>query len=138
MAKRRGILVTLIVIALIGLIGALEIKRQAVSAQLEDITTHLEQMQFGNTAKNQETADQIVRDVRKLMDIAQDIEPTVATIVDVEALRAKNPFYAKAENGDHLVVTPTRAILYSSAKNRIIDVVPVQLEPAGGGGSEEE
>ncbi|MBT4119868.1 MAG: hypothetical protein HOE29_03035, partial [Candidatus Peribacter sp.] len=71
------------------------------------------------------------------MDIPEDIEPTVATIVDVEILKEKNPFYAKAENGDHLIVTPTRAILYSSKTKKIIDVVPVQLEPVAGEGSAE-
>ncbi|MBT6823526.1 MAG: hypothetical protein HOA54_04235, partial [Candidatus Peribacter sp.] len=112
MAKRRGVLVTFIVLGLIGLVAAVELKRQAISAQLEDITEHLQEMKFDDPTKNQETADIIVKELRNLMDIPEDIEPTVATIVDVEILKEKNPFYAKAENGDHLIVTPTRAILY--------------------------
>lgn len=133
--KSRGILVTLIVLSLLGLVAALEVKRQAVSAQLQEMTGHLQDMEFDDKTKSQETADQIVREIRKLMDIPEDINPTVATIVDVEILRKKNPFYANASNGDHLVVTPTRAILYSSVTKRIIDVVPVQLEPVAGGGA---
>lgn len=136
--KKRGALVTITVLSLIGLAGTLEVKRQAFSAQLGDITEHLQEMQFDTEVKPQDAADKIVSDVRKLMDIPEDINPTVATIVDIELLREKNPFYAKAENGDHLIVTPTRAILYSSVNNKIIDVVPVQLEPAGEGGSAEE
>ncbi|MBT4392582.1 MAG: hypothetical protein HN666_04130 [Candidatus Peribacter sp.] len=138
MAKRRGVLVTFIVLGLIGLVAAVELKRQAISAQLEDITEHLQEMKFDDPTKNQETADIIVKELRNLMDIPEDIEPTVATIVDVEILKEKNPFYAKAENGDHLIVTPTRAILYSSKTKKIIDVVPVQLEPVAGEGSAEE
>ena len=137
MAKKRGILVTLIVLSLSGLVAVLEIKRQEVSAQLNTMTGWLQEMQFNTTTKNQETADQIIRDVRKLIDIPEDIDPTVATIIDIELLREKNPFYAKAENGDHLIVTPTRAILYSSVTRRIIDVVPVNLEPVGGGSLDE-
>jgi len=137
MAKRRGVLVTFIVLGLIGLVAAVELKRQAISAQLEDITEHLQEMKFDDPTKNQETADIIVKELRNLMDIPEDIEPTVATIVDVEILKEKNPFYAKAENGDHLIVTPTRAILYSSKTKKIIDVVPVQLEPVAGEGSAE-
>lgn len=137
MSKSRGILVTLIVLSLLGLVAAIEIKRQAVSAQLKEMTGHLQDMKFDGKTKNQETADQIISEVRKLIDIDEGIEPTVATIVNIEMLRNKNPFYAKASNGDHLIVTPTRAILYSSVTKKIIDVVPVQLEPVAGGSLDE-
>jgi hypothetical protein len=135
--KKRGVLVTIVVLCLLGLVAALELKRQEISSQLEDITGHLDQIQFDAPNNGKETADQILKELRNLIDIPEDIEPTVATIIDVELLRAKNPFYEKAENGDHLIVTPTRAILYSSKTKRIIDVVPVQLEPVAGGSAEE-
>ena len=61
---------------------------------------------------------------------ATDVEPTVATIVNVEELRKNNAFYNKAENGDHLVVTTERAILYDPDEDIILDVIPVQLQPA--------
>jgi hypothetical protein len=135
--KKRSFLVSLVVLSLLGLVAVVELKRQAISAQLSDITEHLQEMKFDDPTKNQETADLIVKELRNLMDIPEDIEPTVATIVDVEILRKKNPFYAKAENGDHLIVTPTRAILYSSKTKKIIDVAPVQLKPVAGGSAEE-
>jgi len=137
MAKKRGILITLVVLSLFGLIAVLELNRQEISAQLSDITGHLQEMQFEAPDSDKATADMIVKEVRNLMDIPEDIEPTVATIIDVDMLKEKNPFYEKAENGDHLIVTPTRAILYSSETKRIIDVVPVQLEPVSGAGEEE-
>ena len=62
------------------------------------------------------------------MDIDTSIQPTVATIVDVNALRARNDFYKNAKNGDYLIVTPNRAILYDPNRDMIIDVVPVQLQ----------
>ncbi|MDA0376659.1 MAG: hypothetical protein O3A80_05140 [bacterium] len=137
MSKSRGILVTIVVLSLLGLVAALEVKRQAVSAQLQEMTGHLQEMKFDDSTKNQETADLILKEIRNLIDIPEDVNPTVATIVDVEILKKKNPFYAKASNGDHLIVTPTRAILYSSVTKRIIDVVPVQLESVAGEGSGE-
>jgi hypothetical protein len=136
--KKHGALVTIVVLCLLGLVAALEVKRQEVSSQLEDITGHLDQIQFDVPNNGQETADQILKELRNLMNIPEDTEPTVATIVDVELLRVKNPFYAKAENGDHLIVTPTRAILYSSKTKRIIDVAPVQLQPIEAVKKEEE
>ena len=127
----RNFLVTLTIIGLLGLVGVLEMKRQAVAAQLQQLTVRMEQVTVDEeAAKNQELANQIIAEVRALIDMPTDIEPTVATIVDIDALRARNPFYNKAENGDHLVVTPDRAILYSSSRKKIIDVVPVQLEQA--------
>lgn len=52
----------------------------------------------------------------------------VATIVDIESLRAGNEFYAQADNGDHLVITRNRAILYDPDRNIIVDVVPVSID----------
>ena len=129
MSKTRGFLVTIVVLSLLGLVATQEVKRQAVSAQLQEMTGHLQEMKFDDSTKNQETADLIIQEVRNLIDIPMDVTPTVATIVDVEMLKQKNPFYEKASNGDHLIVTPTRAILYSSVTKKIIDVVSVQLEP---------
>ncbi len=127
----RSFLVTLTIIGLLGLVGVLEMQRQAVAAQLQQLTVRMEQVTVDEeTAKNQELAKKIIAEVRAIIDIPEDIEPTVATIIDINALRARNPFYNKAENGDHLIVTPDRAILYSSARKKIVDVVPVQLEQA--------
>ncbi|MBT5237025.1 hypothetical protein HOL63_01485 [Candidatus Peregrinibacteria bacterium] len=128
MAKRTS-LVAVMLVALLALVGVLEVKRQTISAQLTTITNVLEDYQSQGEEQNKQLAESIVDEVRKLIDIPADIEPTVATIIDIELLREKNPFYAKASNGDHLVVTPDRAILYSSVRGIIIDVAPVQLEP---------
>jgi hypothetical protein len=126
---RKNLLV-LALIAMVALIVTLEVRRQQAQAQLEQLTIRLEQLQTGNTRQNREAAERIVERVRKLYAIPADVEPTVATIVDVEALRSRNPFYNKAENGDHLVVTTDRAILFDPDKNMILDVVPVQLQQA--------
>lgn len=119
---------TFLVVGLLLLVVVVDMQRRAAVAQLAQLSVKLNQVSGGNSAENKAEADRIVAEVRKLMDIATDVEPTVATIVDVEVLRKQNEFYNRAENGDSLIVTPTRAILYSSKNKRIIDVVPVQLE----------
>ena len=131
---KRNSLITVIIVALLLLVGVLEVKRQSISAQLSSKDSALEEVQNQNQPDNAELAKQIVAEVRELIDIPADIEPTVATIIDVELLRTKNPFYDKAQNGDHLIVTPNRAILYRASENKIIDVAPVQLEPVAGEG----
>jgi len=129
MAKNRSnSLIIIVVIALMGLVFVIDGKRKAVTDQLQNLTVRLEQLQSGNTQQNREAASRIVERVKRHIVIPEGIEPTVATVVDVETLRERNVFYEKAENGDHLIVTPTRAILYDPDKDIILDVVPVQLQ----------
>lgn len=123
------VLSAVIVIALLILVVTLETRRSQAQNQLEQLTIRLEQLQTGNTSQNREAAERIVERVRTLIAIPDDVVPTVATIIDVETLRQRNPFYLKAENGDHLIVTADRAILYDPDENKIIDVLPVQLQP---------
>lgn len=128
--KIRALLPTLL-IALVLLVVVLDTQRRSAQKELENLTVRLAQLQ-GNNEENQEKARQVVDKVQLLMDIDTTVEPTVATIVDVEKLQEQNPFYDKAVNGDYLIVTPTRAILYREEENIILDVVPVQIEqPAG-------
>lgn len=133
MARRRiGILIVCIVVIALVVFGVLEFKRQSMENQPQD-TQDVTSVPVSDSEENKELAEQIVTEIRKLIDIPEDIDPTVATIVDVDVLRESNPFYNKAENGDHLIVTTDRAILYSSEEGKILDVVPVQLEPVEGG-----
>lgn len=115
-----------VVVVLLIVVVFMDMRRRKAENKLEQLTLQLNQS--GNTEENKAKAKALVDEVRKLIDIPADAEPTVATIVDVDVLKSKNPFYAKAENGDFLVVTPTRAILYSQKKKKILDVVPVQLD----------
>ncbi len=99
-----------------------------LATELHKLTVMNEQLQTGNTAEGIAQAKAIIERVRKHIQIPTDVEPTVATIVDVNALKSTNDFYKNAKNGDNLIVTPTRAILYDPDKDMIIDVVPVQLQ----------
>jgi hypothetical protein len=130
---RTKSLLPLLLIVLVVLVVVLDAKRRSAQKELKNLTVRLEQLQ-GNNEANQEKARQVVEKVTALIAIDVSVEPTVATIVDVERLREQNPFYDKAENGDYLIVTPTRAVLYRESENIILDVVPVQIEqPAADG-----
>ncbi|MEA3357656.1 MAG: hypothetical protein U9Q67_04440, partial [Patescibacteria group bacterium] len=60
-----------------------------------------------------------------------DEEPTLATVMDAEALRDENPeFYRNATNGDKLLIYTTMAILYNPTDDIIVNVAPVIREPA--------
>lgn len=124
----------LLVLALIALVLFLDARRRSAEKMLQDLSVRYEQ-QTGSPAQGREVAKEVVARVRKLMKIPEGVEPTVATIVDVEQLRQRNSFYNKAKNGDHLIVTADRAILYDPAANIIIDVVPVQIQPTSSASS---
>src|SRR3989338_8565700 len=129
------LLAPLLIIALIVLLLMLDARRRSAEERLRQMSVRLEQLE-GNPQQNREKAIEVVAKIKRLIDISDEIEPTVATIVDVVKLRERNPFYDKAENGDYLIVTPTRAILYDPETDKILDVVPVQIEaPAAGAAS---
>ena len=129
--KGRGkIISVLIVIGLIILVIFLDIRRRDANKKLLQY-----EQSGGNQAQNQEVAKDVTEKVRRLMVIPDGINPTVATIVDVKELQAHNAFYNKAKNGDYLVVTNDRAILYDPVADKIIDVVTVQASVAGSSSS---
>lgn len=125
----KKLLAIVLIVALAGLALINYQKRIEVSAELKKLSLKMEQLQGGGNTEDMEQAKQIIALVGKHMVIQGDIEPTVAKIVDAKALQSKNDFYKLAKNGDYLIVTPTRAILYDPAKDMILDVAPVQLEP---------
>lgn len=132
-SSRVKVLAYVVLIALIALVFILDAKRRAAEQELTRLSVQLDKA-TGNQ-ENKETAKRIVDRVRKLIDLPTDIEPTVAEIVKIEELRSRNAFYNKAKNGDYLIVTSTRAILYDNKRNIILDVAPVQIQPAASASS---
>lgn len=127
MARTLGLL---IVIGLVALVVVVDMKRRAAEYQLEQLSIQMDKNGGGNQEQNKEAAQEVISKVRLLYALPEGVEPTVATIVDVNLLRERNAFYNKAKNGDHLIITNDRAILYDPIQNVIIDVVPVQIQPA--------
>lgn len=119
-----------LVVVLLASVLVLDGRRREAEQRLRQVSVRLEQVQAQNAAQNKELAKQVLAKMRKHFVLPVDPEPTVATIVDVEKLRERNVFYQKAENGYHLVLTVDRAILYDAKRDIIVDVAPVQLQPA--------
>jgi hypothetical protein len=80
----------------------------------------------------EQQVSQTLEKLEKLM-LLPDENPTMATIVDIDALRQDNPtFYANAQEGDLLIIYSEKAILYRESENKIINVAPVFIEPTEG------
>lgn len=90
----------------------------------------------GRAAKDEAPSDAseiptLVSEVRALVQIADEDAPAVATVTDVELLRAQSPlFYRDAQNGDRLLVWKDKIVLYSAAQGRVIAAQPIELPSA--------
>lgn len=128
-APSSGIIKLLLVvlIASLGILAVINYNKRVEIAK-EQLTLTPEQTQTESTEKNKEAAKKIVDQLKKHMEIDTSIEPTVAQIIDVKALQKQNSFYNSAKNGDYLIVTSNRAIIFDPAKDVVIDVVPVQIQ----------
>ncbi len=75
----------------------------------------------------QEKATAILSKVGKLIQLPQGETPSMAAITDATAVRKAQPFLAKAENDDVLIVyqSAQTAILYRPSTNKLIAVGPV-------------
>lgn len=131
--RRRGGLLNLLLF--IGIIGAValffwaEQQRRDALSKLEQTEQQLQEIKESTERSGQQVADEVLGKVRAHMVLPEDVQPTVATIIDVDRLRETSDFYKNAKNGDHLILTATRAILYNPDTDRVIDVVPVLLNP---------
>lgn len=130
--SRKGLVTILLVIGIIiavGLFAWAERQRRSTAKELTQTEQQLEEAKKSTQKNGEEVAKEVLAKVRNHMEIAETPAPTVATIVDVEKLKQTNEFYKKAKNGDHLIITQNRAILYDPDRDRIVDVVPVRVNP---------
>lgn len=76
----------------------------------------------------QAETQELVTSVGKLIELPTDETPTVATVSDRERL-ANQPFFAKAQNGDKVLIytTARKAVLFRPGANKIIEVAPINL-----------
>jgi len=128
--RGRGVLNFVLFLAII-VVAALfvraEMERRATQGELDQKAQELQQLRETAERSGQAVADEVLLKVREHIVLPTDPAPTVATIVDIDQLRAANEFYAPAKNGDHLIITESRAILYDAERDLILDIVPVQI-----------
>ena len=123
----------LLLIGAFAFIAYTEWQRQQTAQELTVTTQKLEDFKKNPQKSGDEVAKSVLDKLRKHMVFAEDPAPTVATIVNAEELRKENSeFYARASNGNNLIITKDRAILFDAqAENgngKILDVVPVQIQ----------
>jgi len=77
----------------------------------------------------QKQVEEILEELGSILLLNEEEEPTIATVLDVEELRAQNEeFYVNAKQGDLLVIYSDRAIIFRRSEKRVINVAPVFIE----------
>lgn len=78
--------------------------------------------------EKQNTDEHVMTRLSKIIVLPEEI-PTIATVTDKEKLN-EQPFLAKAENGDKIIIymQAKRAYLYRPAEHKIIDMTVVVQE----------
>jgi len=134
-SKARGlkpfnIVVIVIVIALVALFAWSEKSRREQARQLKQTSQKLNELTSSNQKRMEEVEKDILAKVRMHVEIPDDPKPVILTVLDAEKLKKDNPFYEKAENGDHLVVTSKWAVLYSPKRDKVFGASSVTPEQA--------
>jgi hypothetical protein len=77
----------------------------------------------------QESTQELISKVSKLIVLPAGETPTVATVTDPEKLKKEQPFFANASVGDKvLIYTGARkAYMYNPSANKIVEVAPVNI-----------
>lgn len=130
--SRQGLVTVLLILGIIiafGLFVWAERQRRSAVRELSQAEQQLDEVKKSTQKSGEEVAKEVLAKVRNHIEIAATPAPTVVTLVDVAKLRPTNDFYQRAKNGDHLIITQNRAILYAPDRDRIIDVVPVRVTP---------
>lgn len=73
-----------------------------------------------------EQAGDLLDELKELIVIDEEEEPTIASVVDIEALKKENPqFYKNGKDGNIIFIFTTRVILYDRDEKRIVNVAPI-------------
>lgn len=81
------------------------------------------------TLEARREAEQVVKELSRLMIVPDEPAPILATVSDRDQLQDQ-PFFRNAQNGDQVVIFPAsmRAVLYRPSEKRIVDIAPLMAD----------
>lgn len=125
--RNLNMFLLVVVLILIGLFVWSEKGRRDTAHQLETAAQQLEAIKNSSQESGEARANEVIEKVHALIDIPTDPRPTVAQINDIDRLREANAFFGNSKNGDYLVLTGNRAIIYDPDRDIVVDVAPFQV-----------
>ena len=119
--------IALIVVVVLGVIFGI---RQVVRMRQEDTATSPVPAKL-----SEKEVRSIVTRVAKHIVLPEE-KPQVVVITNVDTLKKQQPFFTTAQNGDQLLVYPSKVILYRPTSDQIVDVAQIRLTPSPSGAPE--
>jgi hypothetical protein len=77
---------------------------------------------------SKQDVQKVVEKVRTHM-VLPDEEPQIVAITNVDSLKKQQAFFSMAQNGDQLLVYPSKVILYRPSSDQVVDVAQIRLSP---------
>lgn len=116
----RQVLVRLVIIALVALSGFMVYKYVHSQNDVKRLSNPQESAR--------EEVRQLTAKVGRLVEIPPNETPTIATVDDVAKLKDQ-AFYAKAQNGDKVLIfnQAKRAFLYRPSTDKVIELAPINI-----------
>ena len=78
----------------------------------------------------EEKTKNILRDVGAVMELPEGETPQIAVVQDADKMRASQPFFKRAVNGDEVQMYTDMVILYSPTEHKIVNVTPIDTATA--------
>jgi hypothetical protein len=116
-----AVLFILLLVAIGGLVWSYT-NYQKARSQVALLSTQEGQLQLA-----QQEVQTLLEKVKKHI-LLPDGEPVVATIQDAAALASQQAFYVNSQNDDKLIIYKDKAIIYSPARDLIVNVGPVFIQ----------
>lgn len=120
--KRLYLILAVVLLLFVGFV----FKSNNDKQQLEEQVASLQQPQKDTSAEDE--AAQLKEEIGQFLELPQNEEPTVVTVVDADKVRNQS-FFKNAQNGDKVLLYATsgKAILYRPSTKKVIEVAPINL-----------
>lgn len=121
---KRKIVLGIVLLMFVGLVAAvigLGRENKSLKVEIAGLKQNPQEL------TKQETKE-LIEKIGKLVLLPADEEPILATVTDKEKLK-EQPLFAKAENGDKILIyaKAQKAYIYSPSKEMLVDVVSVNI-----------
>lgn len=101
-----------------------------IAAYFYDQNRKAQTLLLNPTQVTENETNKLINEIGVLMVLPEGEKPTLISVVDKEKVKGQ-PFFAKAENGDKVLVytAAKKAILFRPSTNKIIEIGPVDIAP---------
>lgn len=119
------VILSVLLLMAVGCVGYMYWQLGAYKKDLKNLS---QQQSLVKPGVVKEEAEDLVQQVGKLLILPTNEQPTIATVTDIEKLRAQ-PFFKNAKTGDKVLIytNAKKAILYDVLNNKVIEVAPLNI-----------